>query len=123
MSWAVCPGGAATGPRARVRTVGVPVDPAVPGVNGPVIVYARGGEQRRVDRVIRVMVAEDHVRYVRGLWSVTGQRGQQGRPRGHHAGVDDDHRGAVDDQRDGPRHPLVVAVAAHVALMQDMDRR
>ena len=84
---------------------------------------ACGGEQRRVDRVIGVMVAEYHVRYVRGLWSVTGQCGQQGRPRGHHARVDDDHRGSVDNQRDGPRHPLVVAVTADIAFVQDLDRR
>jgi len=69
------------------------------------------------------MMAENHVRYVRGLGSVIGQRGQEGRPGGHHTGVDHDDRGSVDDQRDGPRHPLVVAVPADIALMQDMDRR
>ena len=118
MSCAACPGGAQQPDRGpELRTVSVPVDPPVPRVHGPVIMNARRGEQRRVDRVIGVMVAEHHVRYVRGLWSLIGQRGQQGRPGGHHAGVDDDDRGPVDDQRDGPRHPFVVTVPADIALM------
>ena len=124
MSSAVCPGvrsnrteGAEFGP------VRVTVDPAVPDVHGPVIVNPRRREQRGVDRVIGMMVAEHHVGHVPGLRAVPGQGGQQGLAGGHHAGIDDDHRVAVQDQRDRPGDSLVVAVAPHIPLVQHVHQR
>lgn len=69
------------------------------------------------------MVAEDHVGHVSGLQAVLGLGGQQGLAGGHHAGIDDDHRVAVQDQRDRPDHSLVVAVPADLPLVQHVDRR
>src|SRR5580704_18038137 len=67
-----------------------------------------------------MMVAEHHVGHVGGGRAVLGQLGQQRLAGGDHAGVDDDDRVAVHDQGDGAGHPLVVAVAADVAVVQDV---
>ncbi len=101
----------------------VAVEPAVPHVHSPVIVNPRRREQRGVDRVIRMMMAEHHIGHVPGLRAVLGQGGQQGLAGGHHAGIDDDHRLAVEDQRDRPGHSLVVAVPPYVPFVQHVYRR
>jgi hypothetical protein len=83
-----------------------------------VVVNSRLGEQRGIDRVIRMVMTEHHVCHVAGLRAVRAQRGEQSLPGGHHAGIDDDDRVAVDDQRDRPGHSLVIAVPADVPLVQ-----
>ena len=109
--------------RPEFGPVRVAVEPAVPQVHGPVVVDPRRREQRGVDRVIGMMMAEHHVGHVPGLRAVLGQGGQQGLAGGHHAGIDDDHRVAVQDQRDRPGHSLVVAVPPHVPFVQHVYRR
>ena len=63
-------------------------------------------------------VAEDHVRHVGRALAARGEGGEQGAAVGDHTRIDDDHHVAVDDQRHGPAHPLVVAAESDVALVQ-----
>ena len=104
--------------RTELEPLGVPVEPAVPHVGRPVIVDPGRREQRGIDRVVGVVMAEHHVGDVPGLRAVLGQRGEQRSTVGDHARVDDDHRVAVQDQGHRPAHPLVVAIQADVPVMQ-----
>jgi hypothetical protein len=72
--------------------------------------------------VVGVVMTEHHVGHVAGIRAALGQRGQEGVAGGDHARVDDDHRVAVQDQRDRAGHALVVAVQADVSIVQHMYR-
>src|SRR5262249_25541307 len=104
----------------ELEVTGLAADPQVAFVGGPVVVDAGTEEQRRVDRVVGVVVAEHDVGDVAGGRPVRGERGNQRVPVGHHARVDHDHPAAVQDQRDGGAHPVTGGIVAYVALVQDV---
>ena len=80
-----------------------------------------GGDQRGVDGVVGVMVAEHDVGHVARAGTVRRERGEQRAGIGHHAGIDHDHPVTVQDQRDGAAHPVPAWLLAGVALMQHVD--
>jgi hypothetical protein len=63
-------------------------------------------EQRRVQRVVRVVVAEHHVGDLGRLHPKPGQRVEDQAAVGHHARVHDDDRPLVPDQDNGAGHPV-----------------
>jgi hypothetical protein len=69
-----------------------------------------------------MMMTEHHVRHVAGQRAVCAQCGEQSLAGGHHAGIDDDDRVAVDDQRDRSGHSLVIAIPADLPLVQHVYR-
>jgi hypothetical protein len=61
---------------------------------------ARAREQRRVHRVIGMMMTEHNISHTRTAEPVRAERRQQRLPRRDHARVHDDDDVAVGDQRD-----------------------
>ena len=93
--------------RTELEAVGIPLDPQVVLVDGPVVVEAGLGEQGSVQCVVGVVVAENHVGHLAGINSEGGQGIQDKAAAGHHARVDHDDGVAVADQHHRARHPVV----------------
>ena len=119
MSSPVCPGvRSSRTDGAELRSVRVPVEPSVALVDRPVIVNARVAEERGVDRVIGVVMAEHHVGDVLRRRAVRLERGQERVAVGDHPWIDDDDGVAIANQRDGAAHALAVAVETDVSVVK-----
>src|SRR5262245_2631167 len=94
----------------------VAVGPEVAIVDRPVVLVARVGAERGVDRVVRMVMAEDHICDLVGIDTQRLEWVEYERAIPHHARVDDHGRFAVPDQRDSAGH-----VAAHIPCRQHVD--
>jgi hypothetical protein len=83
-----------------------------------VVVHDGAREQRRVEGVVGVVVAEHHVGHPGRAVHIGGQRAEQRVTAGHHARIDDDHPAAVHDQGDRAAHPVRVVFFPGVPLVQ-----
>ena len=59
------------------------------------------GEQRRVERVVRMVVGEDHVGNVLDTDTMSGKRFEDRRRSRHQARIDDNDRFTVENEADG----------------------
>ncbi len=109
--------------RTQLGTLGIPGDPQVAVVDRPEVMDPGGGEERRVDRVVRMVMAEDHVGHRRWRDVMGGQGGQQGLPGRHHARIHHHGDVAVGDQRDRAPDAVAAILLARVAVVQDVDPR
>ena len=100
--------------RRQLVPLGLPVVPAVALVDRPVVVEARVREQRGVERVVRMVVAEHDVGHVLGRHTQRAQRIQDQRAVAHHAGIGHHDDVAVADEPDGGGD-----AGAPVPLVQD----
>ena len=67
--------------------------------------------------MVRVVVGDDHVRHVRWNDAKLSEGPEDELPVCDHAGVDDDHRIAIEDEADAPRHAVVPDVAGVQQMM------
>jgi hypothetical protein len=106
--------------RGQLEPLRGPVDPQVVAVPRPVVVNPRVREQRRVQRVVGMVVREHHVGDLLGCELEFGERSQDRLAPRHETGIDHHEHPAVPREPDRRAHPAAAA-AAEVALAQDVD--
>jgi hypothetical protein len=107
--------------RRYLKALRVPRNPQIALIDRPVIVEPRIGEQRRVDRVVGMVVGKDRVGHVARRHAERSQRVEYRWRSRHQARVDDDEEVAIPNQAHGGRDPMVGS--PQVAFEEHVDTR
>jgi hypothetical protein len=107
--------------RRQLEPLGLPVDPQVVAVPRPVVVHPGLREQRGVERVIGMVVRQDHVRDRGGDDLELGERTQDRVLPRHQPGVHDDQHAVVPGEPHRRCRAVLGVGPAQVALEQDPD--